>query len=141
MPPFFCKGLINPVTTSLNTKIDVPLILGRLVPAAEYHWKGSGYGSYADIGEWRSPGIPKPSEAAVYAEWDVYLAEQARATGRESVLHIRLSTPAESAVGVQVEQLSPAQVRALLVVLLQREGAIAADGSIKPLDTWAQIYP
>lgn len=62
--------------TPFTEKIDIPLMLWRIKPEAEYHWKGSGYGTYADIGEWRSPDIPKPTEAEVYAEWDVYLKEQ-----------------------------------------------------------------
>lgn len=66
------------MATPTTTKIDIPLMLGRLVPTAEYHWKGNGYGTYADIGEWRSPEIPKPTESAVYAEWDVYLAQKAQ---------------------------------------------------------------
>lgn len=67
------------MATAITTKIDIPLVLGRLVPLAEFQWKGDGFGLYSDIGEWRSPAIPKPTESAVYAEWDVYLAEKTQA--------------------------------------------------------------
>lgn len=66
------------MSTPTTNPIDIPLMLGRLVPLAEYHWKGSGFGLYSDIGEWRTPEIPKPSEAEVYAEWDIYLVEKAQ---------------------------------------------------------------
>lgn len=65
------------MSTPTTTKIDILLMLGRLVPLAEYGWKGNGYGLYSDIGDWRSPSIQKPTEAAIYAEWDVYLTEKA----------------------------------------------------------------
>ncbi|MBA3867793.1 MAG: hypothetical protein H0X30_01415 [Anaerolineae bacterium] len=126
------------VVTSSDTKIDIPRVLGRLAPTAEYHWKGNGWGTYADIGEWRSPLIPKPSEVAVYAEWDLCLAEQAKTASEDDASRHRIVTLAQSAVGVQVEQLSAIQVRALIALLLRKEGALTADGSIKPLTTWAK---
>lgn len=65
------------MATPTTTKIDIPLILGILAPSAEYHWKGDGWGVYADIGAWRSPAIPQPSESEIYVAWDAYLISSA----------------------------------------------------------------
>lgn len=94
-------------TTPTTEKIDVPLMLWRINPAAAYHWKGNGYGTYDDIGDWRSPDIPQPTEAEVYAEWDKYLKEQ--------------STKAEKRI--TIEKIEAAEtvddLKALLVQLYQ----------------------
>ena len=57
--------------------IDWQLVIWRLRPTSEYHWKGdSSNGTYADIGEWRDPETTKPTEQECLDEWDVYLVEK-----------------------------------------------------------------
>lgn len=124
------------MTTPFDTRIDMPLVLQRLRPNSEYHWKSDGWGTYADIGEWRDPHTAKPTEAELYAEWDVYLAEVARQTANEITLHNRLMALASSTAGAAVDQLSAGQVRALLTLLLWRAGALHADGTVRPITEW-----
>ena len=65
--------------------IDWQLILWRLRPTSEYHWKGdSSNGTYADIGEWRDPETTKPTEQECLDEWDVYLIEKAALDAEEA---------------------------------------------------------
>lgn len=62
--------------TPTSTPINIQAMVLRLQPLARFHWKGDIVGLYSDIGEWRTPEIPKPTEAEVYAEWDIFQAEQ-----------------------------------------------------------------
>lgn len=65
------------MATPTTTPIDIQFIILRLQPEAQFQWTGDVLGLYSEVGEWRSLGIPQPTEAEVYAEWDVYLAEKA----------------------------------------------------------------
>ena len=119
--------------TPFETKIDIPLMLWRLQPTAEFHWKGNGFGTYADIGEWRSPEIPKPTEAEIYAEWDQYRVEQEGVEEKKAETQGRV----KAALGdvkkmklTDLDGLTSAQTKALLIAVLHRLGAIQADGSI-----------
>lgn len=61
--------------------IDVRLVLGRLRPTSEYHWKGGrgdkGYAALSEaIGAWRDEQTSPPTEAELIAEWEAYTAEQ-----------------------------------------------------------------
>jgi len=57
-------------------------------------------------------------------------------TTDNSLSNIR--TLAQSAVGVAIGSLTTNQVRALLAVLLWREGGIDENGRVKKLNTWAK---
>lgn len=119
--------------TPTTAKIDIPLILGRLCPTAEFHWKGNGWGTYAEIGEWRSPDIPKPSEAEVYAEWDKHLAEMAVAGGKAAEHRSKIDTATKGIDGLHIEDLQKLpleQMRSLLAGILDHLGMIAPDGRI-----------
>lgn len=117
------------MTTPYTDKIDMPLVLWRINPAMEYHWKASGWGTYADIGEWRSPDIPKPTEAAVYAEWDVYLIEQGQVAETTNALD-------QSIEGASVEDLTPKQVKAVVALLLSKVNGLTIEGKIKSFQQW-----
>lgn len=52
------------------------------------------------------------------------------------VLRGRVRTLAQSAVGIQVDALTAPQVRALLIVLLYKRGAIDRTGAIRPFAEW-----
>ncbi len=45
-------------------------------------------------------------------------------------------TIAQSAVGIRVDLLTAVQVRALIAVLLRKNGALDRTGTVRPLDTW-----
>lgn len=122
-----------PKPTPFTTPIDMPLALARLVPTAEYHWKGNGWGIYADIGDWRSPDIAKPTEAEVYGEWDKYLAEQVQVDKQAAAASSQLEALLQGADGLTVEHLEKLpleQIRSLLAAILYRMGMIAPDGSV-----------
>ena len=48
----------------------------------------------------------------------------------------RVLTLAQSAVGVQLDQLTAAQVRAMISLLLYKQGAIDKNGAVRPLAEW-----
>src|SRR3990172_3770213 len=58
---------------------DIRLVLGRLRPSSEYHWKGGPFDDYSQIGEWRDLLTAKPTLAEIETEWNVYLTEKAAA--------------------------------------------------------------
>jgi hypothetical protein len=80
------------------------------------------------------PSDPTPTEiAAAIAAKD---AQAAQDTADASALRTRVRTLAQSAVGIQFDQLSGAQVRALIAILLHKQGAIDKNGAIRPLADW-----
>ena len=65
--------------------IDWRLVLGRLRPKSEYHWRGNGLDdTYASVGEWRDPNTTKPPEQECLDEWDIYLVEKAAGDAEEA---------------------------------------------------------
>lgn len=123
------------MSTLLDTKIDIPLMLSRLAPTAEYHWRGNGYGLYSDIGEWRSPDILKPTEAEVYAEWDIYLLERdqhwAQSIQRAADFQAMVNTKGSAVISAINDELTllngtptNAQIIAVLKANEQRQRAI-----------------
>lgn len=57
------------------------------------------------------------------------------ATTDSSLANIKAT--AQSAVGVQLNNLTAVQVRSLMVVLLYKAGGVNADGTVKKLSAWA----
>lgn len=60
--------------------VDYRLMLSRLRPGSEYHWKGTSdtptdQEAFDAIGEWRDPNTTKPTKAALDTEWVVYQQE------------------------------------------------------------------
>jgi len=53
-------------------------------------------------------------------------------------LFANIKQAAQSAVGVQLSDLSPAQRNALLALLLALAGGVHKDGTVAPLDEWAR---
>jgi hypothetical protein len=62
---------------------------------------------------------------------------QTLADSQAAALRTQVVTVAQSAVGVVITNLTAAQVRALLAVLLWKGGALDKDGKIRPLVEWA----
>lgn len=76
------------------------------------------------------PADPTPAESAA--------AIQAREATRVAARERRRARirQAQSAVGVKVGDLNPAQLRALTEILLLRAGALDADLAVRPLAQW-----
>lgn len=80
-------------------------------------------------------------EAQADAIRAVYAAHQPQAAyfpeeRQQAGVRTRVRSLAGSAVGVQVQDLTAAQVRALMTCLLYGKGAIDDQGKIKPLGEW-----
>jgi hypothetical protein len=103
-------------------------------PLIHYELRDDGDGPY--IARWDLPD-PQPSEAQLAAAIIAYdLAEQQRQ--QEAVqLRQQVITLAQSAVGIRIDLLTAAQVRALLVALLHKGGALNNDGTVRPLGQWS----
>lgn len=56
----------------------------------------------------------------------------------DDTLRQRIRATAQSAVGIQFDQLTNVQLRALLAILLNKEQALNQDGSVRPLAKWAK---
>jgi hypothetical protein len=80
------------------------------------------------------PPDPTPEESAAGVAAIAQAASQATADAaqlRQQVLNL-----ANSAVGVVVNALTAAQVRALVALLLLKAGALNTDGTVRPLTDW-----
>jgi XkdW protein len=111
--------------------------LKQLFPAADplrdYVVQDDGVGVY--IAAWRLPD-PQPTPAQLQAASDAYDVTLAQAASDASALRTQVVNVAQSAVGVLLTNLTAAQVRALLAVLLWKGGALDKDGKVRPLNEW-----
>ena len=101
---------------------------------AGYELRDDGDGPY--IARWDLPD-PQPSEAELAAAVAAYDAAEAARRQADQQLRQQVVALAQSAVGVRVDALTAAQVRALLVVLLRKAGALDNGGTVRPLGEWA----
>lgn len=86
----------------------------------------------ATVLEWHRPG-PRPDFAQVRVD---YLAIQDRQGADASALRTRVRTLAQSAVGSSIDMLTAGQIKALVVFLLHKQGAIDSAGAVRPLNEW-----
>ena len=105
-------------------------------PFWEYRIRREADGSEQII-VWNLP-QPQPTEAEINAASAAYNATQTAAQTEATTLRQQIVTTAQSAVGVSITALTAAQVRALVALLLWKEGAIKADGTIRPLAEWVK---
>lgn len=70
------------------------------------------------------------AETAAYAS-----TREAERTAR-TALRAQVVSVAGSAVGVRIDQLTAAQVRGLVALLLFESGALNSDGTVRPLAQW-----
>lgn len=112
---------------------DYRLLLSRLRPTSEYH--DTGEAGYAGIGEWRDPATTKPTQDELDAEDVTYQAELSQAvTSRNAIL-----TMAQTAVGVTLANLTQAQIKALMAILLYQAGGVDIKTmTVKPLSEWVR---
>jgi hypothetical protein len=67
----------------------------------------------------------------------IRIADSTRTTQQNAVFQ-NIKTTAQSAVGVSYGSLTAAQVRALLAILLWKEGAFTRTGTVDTLSKWAK---
>lgn len=88
--------------------------------------------------DWPPPLPTDPTEAEVAAA--ILAREQAvqQAQQAATALRQRIIQTAQSAVGVQFDQLTNIQLRALVAILLWKNGAIDNTGVVRPLAEWVK---
>lgn len=82
---------------------------------------------------WSGPDAQPQDVAAVVATHQAALSQREQAI---NALRARVRALAQSAVGIQIDQLTAPQTRALVAVLLHKQGAIDTTGAIRPLADW-----
>jgi hypothetical protein len=100
---------------------------------AGYVIQDDGNGPY--IAQWGLPD-PQPTETELAAAIVAYDAAQAQRDTEAAALRQQIITLAQSAVGVRIDNLTAAQVRALVAILLWKGGALDKDGNVRPLGQW-----
>ena len=80
----------------------------------------------------------EPTQAEIDAALLAREQERAQALADAQALRQRVRTLAQSAVGVQFDQLTSAQLRALFAILLHKEGALDKTGAVRPLSEWVR---
>lgn len=104
--------------------------LRQQFPAVEFSLDDSGA-----ILTWSGP-APQPTPAQIATRVATLRAAETQEGVDADALRTKVRTLAQSAVGIQVDALSAPQVRALLIVLLYKRGAIDRTGAIRPLSEW-----
>lgn len=117
--------------------MNIPNALKQLFPNADpqrdYEVRDDGSG--AQIAAWNLAAA-QPTPAQLTAASNAYDAAQTQAASEAQSLRSQVITQANSAVGIVITALTAAQVRALLVVLLYKGGALDKDGKVRPLGQW-----
>lgn len=116
---------------------DLWKALAYLYPAAspitDYELRDDGGGAY--IARWNLPAA-QPTDTEIATAISAYDARQAQRQADAAALRQKVLTLAGSAVGIAVDQLTAAQVRALIACLLFEAGALDKSGIVQPLGTW-----
>ncbi len=86
--------------------------------------------------DWPPPLPLDPTPEEIAAAITARAAAEQQATADALALRTRVRTLAQSAVGIQIDALSGPQVRALIAILIHKQGAIDASGAIRPLNDW-----
>ena len=109
----------------------------HLFPSAtagvDFRLRDDGAGPY--IFEWNLAN-PQPNEAALAQAETDYLAAKAAEQAAIDALRETIKTTAQSAVGVTLDNLTQAQIKSLVAILLLQAGAVADDLTIRPLGQW-----
>lgn len=116
--------------------------LSDLAAAIEQLAPGSGASLTRDDGvvtlTYAHPPETEPTDQQISDALAEIPARQAAQQQAAAALRQQVRTLAQSAVGVRVDALSGAQVRALLVILLHKEGALNDDGTVRALGQWVR---
>jgi hypothetical protein len=103
------------------------------VPLRDYEIRDDGTG--AAIVAWHLP-QPQPTAVQLQTACDAYDAREAQAAQDAAALRQQVVTTAQSAVGVAFGNLTAAQVKSLLAVVLYKAGALDKAGVVLPLNSW-----
>jgi hypothetical protein len=106
-------------------------------PRRDYEIRDDADGRGPHIAAWRLPGEP-PTEAQIAAAITAYDAAVTVRDADARQLRQRVRTLAGGAAGKLITDLTAAEVRALLAVLLWQAGALTPDGAVRPLDEWVR---
>ncbi|HEU5086865.1 MAG TPA: XkdW family protein [Roseiflexaceae bacterium] len=104
-------------------------------PLVDYELTDNSDGRGPRITAWRLPQA-QPTEAELAAASAAYDAAQTQRDADAQALRQKVLTVAQSAVGQTIDNLTTAQVRALVAVLLWKAGALDKTGAVKPLGGW-----
>lgn len=77
-------------------------------------------------------------QSASLVDWPVIEVAVNARIADAAALRQRVRTVAQSAVGVQFDQLTAAQLRALLAILLWKQDALDSTGAVRPLADWVR---
>jgi hypothetical protein len=112
----------------------------RLRPRAEFELTQDGTnGGQPYLSLYSDPdGLPPPTEAEILAMIVTLEAEAEAARLAAAQLRQQIRTTAAGAVGIRYDLLTAAQVRALVAILLWKQGALSNAGLVQPLDEWAR---
>lgn len=86
--------------------------------------------------DWTGPLPTDPTPTEIAAARAARDAQAVQDKADATALRTRVLTLAQSAVGVQLDQLAVPQIRALIAILLHKQGAIDKSGAIRPLADW-----
>lgn len=86
--------------------------------------------------DWPPPLPSDPTQAQSAAAVLALQQAVAQQATDAAALRTRVLTLAQSAIGVQIDALSAPQTRALLVLLLYKQGAITTAGAVRALTDW-----
>jgi hypothetical protein len=105
-------------------------------PRHDYEIVAVGDGAPA-IGLWNEALLgPQPSEQQIADAIAAYDAREQQRARDAAQLRSKVLTTAQSAAGVRIDDLTAAQVRALLACLLYQAGALDTAGVVQPLAAW-----
>ena len=116
--------------------MDLALAIEEARPGARYRLNKSVPPDQAII-EWRGPG-DEPTQKELESALQIYSEQEAAEQAASDQLKANIVTTARSAVGVILNDLSQAQTRALLAVILWKAGGVAPDMTVKPLKDWGE---
>ena len=118
---------------ALPSGADIPLILSRIRPAANWGWRGGATNDSANL-NWRDRIQTEPTQSELEAEWNVIEAEQS--AGR--TVKQTLKATVDAVAGSPVSSLSNQQLVGLVEVLIAIFGGIDfATRNIKPAAKWS----
>lgn len=112
--------------------------LKRLAPGVAFTLTQDGtHDNVPYISAWPED-VPMPTQAEIDAMLLTLEQERQAAQTEAQQLRQRVVNLAQSAVGIAVNDLTAPQVRALLALLLRKEGALDKTGTIRPLQDWVR---
>ena len=119
---------------ALPNNADIPLILSRIRAGADWGWKGGSLADPANL-DWRDVAQVLPTELEFDSGWAAFLAEE----GAQAALRSQIKNDTASTEGVLLSNLTNAEVRQLLEVVLYVFGGIDRNTrEIKPVNQWVQ---